>query len=395
MPGIFLSYRRADAAASAGRLFTSLSQHVGAENVFRDVASIEAGEDFEHAIRDAVEKAAVVLIVIGPRWLDLRTGDGTRRIDEPLDYVRREIELALSSDALVIPILVEGATVPTAESLPTPIRDLTKRNAVELSDKRWDVDVQDLLVQLGRRGVVAAQTDTSERSSSKRTYRLSTTAIAEYIPSFFSLLRQPRRFLAQRATGGASDLVRALVFFILTMLLGLAMLLSVYTPQESVIGFSLVALTLPLVATIALSAPLWAAVRIVGVTRHYAKLLVILLHQAAVLQLAVLVSVWMIVGALDLRSFDVVREALHDALQPGSSFDVAIETAMRTLEPIAVTREVRPAILAAGLVLLAALAWTMWSCGAYRQAFELSRTRSLAALVVLAALTWAVASLWI
>ena len=126
MPGIFLSYRRADAAASAGRLFTSLSQYVGAEHVFRDVASIEAGEDFEHAIRDAVEKAAVVLIVIGPRWLDLRAGDGTRRIEEPLDYVRREIELALSSDALVIPVLVEGAAVPTAESLPTTICDLDK-----------------------------------------------------------------------------------------------------------------------------------------------------------------------------------------------------------------------------------------------------------------------------
>ena len=254
MPGIFLSYRRADAAASAGRLFTSLSHYVGAEHIFRDVASIEAGEDFEHAIRDAAEKAAVVLIVIGPRWLDLRAGDGTRRIDEPLDYVRREIELALASDALVIPVLVEGATVPSAESLPTTIRDLTKRNAVELSDKRWDVDVQDLLRQLERRGVVAAQMHTSEQSSSKRTYRLSTSAIAEYIPSFFSLLRQPRRFLAQRASGRAPELVRAFVFFIVTVLLGLAMLFSVYTPKASVIGFSLVALTLPLVATIASSA---------------------------------------------------------------------------------------------------------------------------------------------
>ena len=66
---------------------------------------------------------------------------------------------------------------------------------------------------------------------------------------------------------------------------------------------------------------------------------------------------------------------------------------MRTLGPIAETREVRPATFAAGLLLLAALAWTIWSCGAYRQAFELSRARSMAALLVLAALTWAMSRL--
>ena len=128
MPGIFLSYRRADAAASAGRLFTSLSQYVGPKYIFRDLASIEAGEDFEQAIQDAVEKASVVLIVIGPRWLDLHTPGGTRRIDDPLDYVRREIELALSSHALLIPVLVEGASMPAAANLPSTIRDLAKRN---------------------------------------------------------------------------------------------------------------------------------------------------------------------------------------------------------------------------------------------------------------------------
>ena len=238
--------------------------------------------------------------------------------------------------------------------------------------------------------MIAAQMHTSEQNSTKRTYRLSTTAIAEYIPSFFSLLRQPRRFLAQRATGGAPELVRAFVFFILTVLVGLAMLLSVYTPKDSVIGFSLVALTLHLVATIASSALLWAAVRIVGVTGHYTKLLVILLHQAAVLQLAVLVSMWIIVGALDLRSFDVVRQSLHEALQPGSSIDVG--TGDRRAYARADSGDARGAAcnLRRWLVLLVALAWAIWSCGAYRQALELSRTRSMAALLIVAAFTWAV-----
>ena len=390
MPGIFLSYRRADAAASAGRLFTSLSQYVGAEHIFRDVASIEAGEDFEQAIRDALEKAAVVLIVIGQRWLDLRAPDGTRRIDDPLDYVRREIELALAGDALVIPVLVDGATMPAAESLPMTIRDLAKRNALEFSDRRWDADVQDLLRQLVRRGVAAVEVDTG---SARRTYRLSIAAIGEFIPGFFSLLRQPRRFLVQRATGGSFEIVRAFVFLFLTELIGLAMLLSVYTPKGSVIGFGLVALTLPVVASIALSAPLWAAARLVGATDHYEKLLIILLHQAAILQLAVLASTWMIVAALDLRSFDVVRETLHEALQPGSSFDMVLERAMRTLQPVAAANEVQLAIFAAVLLVLATLAWTLWSCGAYRQALELSRARSIAALLLLAAMVWALSRL--
>ena len=391
MPSIFLSYRRADAAASAGRLFTSLSRYAGAEHIFRDVVCIEAGEDFEVAIRDALEKAAVVLIVIGQRWLDLRAPDGNRRIDDPLDPVRREIELALSSDALLIPILVEGASMPSAGSLPMSIRDLTKRNALELSDRRWDVDVQDLLRQLVRRGVAVAEMDT--QSASERTYRLSPAAIYEYIPGFFSLLGQPRRFLVQRATGGAFEIVRAFVFLILTELIGLAMLLSVYTPKDSVIGFGLVAVTLPLVAGIALSAPLWAAARLVGATGHFRKVLIILLHQTAIVQLAVLVSTWMIVGALDLRSFNVVQEALREALQPGSSFGMALERVMRTLQPVAAASDVQLVIFVASLLLLVALAWLLWSCDAYRQALQLSSARSIAALLLLGALMWAVSRL--
>ena len=79
MPEIFLSYRRVDAAGTAGRLFDRLSQHFGAEQVFRDIDSIEAGDNFEQSIRDALRTATAVLVVIGPRWLDLRRDDGKRR----------------------------------------------------------------------------------------------------------------------------------------------------------------------------------------------------------------------------------------------------------------------------------------------------------------------------
>ena len=97
VPAIFLSYRRSDSVGAAGRLFDRLAEHFGADQVFRDIDSIEAGENFEESIRNALRLATVVLVVIGPRWLEARSQDGARRIDDPADYVRREIKLALSS----------------------------------------------------------------------------------------------------------------------------------------------------------------------------------------------------------------------------------------------------------------------------------------------------------
>ena len=105
VPAIFLSYRRSDSVGAAGRLFDRLAEHFGADQVFRDIDSIEAGENFEESIRNALRLATVVLVVIGPRWLEARSQDGARRIDDPADYVRREIETALSSDAAVVPCL--------------------------------------------------------------------------------------------------------------------------------------------------------------------------------------------------------------------------------------------------------------------------------------------------
>ena len=141
MAEIFVSYRRADAAGTAGRLFDRLAEHFGAAQVFRDVEDIEAGDPFERVIRDALGSAGAVLVVIGPRWLDARRSDGIRRIDDPRDYVRREIEVALASDAVVIPVLVENAVLPEAERLPESIRELIRRNALELSHQRWESDV--------------------------------------------------------------------------------------------------------------------------------------------------------------------------------------------------------------------------------------------------------------
>lgn len=392
MPEIFLSYRRADAAGTAGRLFDRLSQHFGAKQVFRDIDSIEAGDDFEQSIRDALRTAAAVLVVIGPRWLDLRQDDGTRRIDDPLDYVRREIELALSSDTIVIPVLVENAVLPPAELLPPSIRELTKRNAVELSHQRWENDVEDFIRRLEVRGIPAAEPRGSGGTTTRTaTYgRVVASALTGFISNLFSLLYQPRRFLGRCTQGRAADLTGAFVFFTVAVLLAIAILISAYTPVgESVVGFGFAVLAMGLLATVALSALLWVAWRLVGATRHYSRLLVVLLHQVAIVHLIVFVMTSIVLFGLDLRSRDVAREMMDEAMKPGSSANAALKAIRYRLEPLVEASEVRIALGLGGLVLLAGVVWIVRSWGAYRDAFGLGRSRSIAALAVSVLVAWA------
>ena len=395
MPEIFLSYRRADAAGTAGRLFDRLSQHFGAGQVFRDIDSIEAGDNFELSIRDAMRTATAVLVVIGPQWLELRRNDGTRRLDDPLDYVRREIELALDSDIIVIPVLVENAVLPAAELLPAPIRELTKHNAVELSQARWENDLEDFIRRLEVRGIPPAEPRGPEGPTTRTAAygRVVTSALAGFIPNLFSLLYQPRRFLSRCTQGRATDLIGAFVFFAVAVLLAVAMLISVYTPDQSVVSFGLAVLTIGVLATVALSALVWLAWRLVGATRHYARLLVVLLHQMAVLHLAVFMMMATVLFGLDLRSRNVAREAMHEAMKPGSSAGAAFDAIRNRWEPLVDTSEVRIALVVGGLVLIAGAAWIVRSWGAYRDAFGLGRWRSAAALVVAALLAWAGARL--
>jgi predicted ATPase len=142
---VFLSYRRGDAAGHAGRLADHLLDRFGQGSVFMDVESIEAGADFTAEIERAISGSAAVLVVIGPGWLAARTSHGGRRLDDPADFVRREIEVALASEVRVIPVLVGGASMPPESDLPAPIAPLARRNAVELQDRRWREDVQALV----------------------------------------------------------------------------------------------------------------------------------------------------------------------------------------------------------------------------------------------------------
>ncbi len=151
MPGIFISYRRQDSQSAAGRLADSLKEQLPEAALFRDVETIEAGDNFVRAIDGALESCGVLLAVIGPRWVSIQDAAGRRRLDDPGDYTRLELATALARpDVRVIPVLVDGAVMPAPQDLPDDLKALSLRNAVELTDKRWDYDVAQLARTLRR-----------------------------------------------------------------------------------------------------------------------------------------------------------------------------------------------------------------------------------------------------
>jgi WD40 repeat protein len=142
---VFISYRREETAYPAGWLYDRLVEHLGQGQVFKDVDSIELGDDFVEVITAAVADCDVLLALIGNRWLTITGDDGRRRLEEPDDFVRLEIEAALTRGIRVIPVLVDGARMPRAADLPPSLAKLVRRQALELSPSRFDFDTGRLL----------------------------------------------------------------------------------------------------------------------------------------------------------------------------------------------------------------------------------------------------------
>jgi hypothetical protein len=386
MPEIFLSYRRADAAASTGRLYDHLARHFGAEQIFRDIDSIDAGEDFERSIRVALEDAAAVLIIIGRDWLALRSADGTPRLEEPGDYVRREIELALASNALVVPVLVDTAAFPEAHRLPATIQGLARRNAVELTHRHWQRDTEALMQQLEMLGIAAVEPP-ADRSSAER--GLVVGAVAAFFPDLLHLMRRPRAFLRGR-TRGTQILARALLFYALTAMLAVITLAVAYMPRQPM-GFAGSVIIGGFLLMILLSLPLWLGWRLVGARRHYSRLLCVASYQAGVLHLFAFVAMAIVIVGIDLQARDVFQETVANALAPGRSLDSAMEVIEARLVPLVITFEFRIALLVATAFAAGGFVWLVYSWSAYRDAFGFGRARSIAATAIAAvALTTAV-----
>ena len=141
---IFISYRREDAAYPASWLHERLAERFGQEQVFQDIDSIQLGDDFVEVITRAVGSCDVLLVLIGKRWLSSRDKHG-RRLDDPEDFVRLEIEAALARDVRIIPILVGGARMPTAGELPPSLGMLARRQALELHASQFGADISRLI----------------------------------------------------------------------------------------------------------------------------------------------------------------------------------------------------------------------------------------------------------
>jgi TPR repeat protein len=147
--GVFISYRRSDSAAAAGRLADTLIRHFGADQVFFDRDGIEAGAAFPEVIQRVLDSCQVLLAVIGPQWLWAHDAAGRRRLDDPEDCVHREIASALGrADAHVIPILLNGVPMPPADHLPEPLAELAVRNARHFNDESWRDQIHGLTVFL-------------------------------------------------------------------------------------------------------------------------------------------------------------------------------------------------------------------------------------------------------
>jgi hypothetical protein len=175
MAGVFISYRRSDSDVAAGRLADNLMEIFGRDAIFRDVDTLEPGEDYTIALDHALDSCAAVIAMIGPRWSNIIDAAGHRRLEDPRDWVRAEIRRALERGIRVIPVLI-SATMPRETDIPADLKPLLQRQALEVSDRHWKQDV-DLLAQVLEKvpGITRRTSfgETSQQTSAQATSKTS------------------------------------------------------------------------------------------------------------------------------------------------------------------------------------------------------------------------------
>lgn len=153
----FICYRREDTGPHAGRLWSDLRNHFGEESVFRDIDSIEPGRRWEKAIDEAIGSCDAVIAVIGTQWLTVEQARRwrfiqrrRRRLDDPNDRLRRELETALERDVRTFPVLVDAAGMPERERLPGALVGLASLQAFVITEDAWDYRVAELIKKITR-----------------------------------------------------------------------------------------------------------------------------------------------------------------------------------------------------------------------------------------------------
>jgi hypothetical protein len=377
MPAIFISYRREDTISATGRLADVLAARYGPTEIFRDVEAIEAGADFRVALVGALAAAQVVLVIIGRSWFAGRRRTGSPDQEDPEDYVRFEIETALASDVPVIPVLVEGARMPDPEKLPLSIRALAYRQAHEMSESRWNYDIERLVEVVTRHTGITpiARAQTRGGLAGLLDHPLMS-AIVSTPRDLVRLLYEPRRFLAARGAGPQDELTRAFVFVLVSQLIAGMLVVQEWPTRSSLPQFISTAPVLTLLAALAVSVPVYQAWRLCGARHEYRRVLVIVLYQCAFIGLGVAVGTLItLIGMNMMLPGEVNQLASNPTLQRASAFLAHLQS-QPDGEPWVI------ASMISGLIGLGLLIWGLATWESYRIVLHQSRTRSWAALAL-------------
>jgi TIR domain len=203
MNNVFISYRRDDSAGYAGRLADALEPMLGPGKIFRDVEDIHPGDDFVKAIEKNLKNAYAVLVVIGKNWLTAQDAEGLMRLNDPKDFVRLEIEMALKDNLQVVPVLVNNAVMPKPEELPESIAAIAYRQALEISDIRWDDDVKRLykVLTASKKGDEQQSSLTRWLNAKSRNFRIFAVSLALLLLASIGFVLARPYFLAPDFSG--------------------------------------------------------------------------------------------------------------------------------------------------------------------------------------------------
>jgi hypothetical protein len=210
---IFISYRVQDTAGETGRLVDALKHHFDDDQLFMDIENLEPGADFTEAISRSLSICDVVLVVIGPRWTGPREGQPPR-IQEENDWVRLEVATALQRNVRVVPLLVDGGSLPRLEDLPPDLQPLLRRQSMEISNKRWRYDTEQLISFLVNTAGITPRRFTQEKRTVAETPKKSRTwlyvaggfglALALMIGLALMVDDEPTKDLPTGTTGGST-----------------------------------------------------------------------------------------------------------------------------------------------------------------------------------------------
>lgn len=415
MAEIFLSYRRQDSQSATGRLADSLEAWFGPEHVFRDHDAIVAGEDFADAIRRAIDASTVVLVVIGPRWVGAADAQGRQRLALADDFVRIEIESALDAGVPLVPVLVEGATMPGAHQVPDSLAAFTRCQAMELSELRWRYDARRLCEVLHERFAIEALVEESPPTGASPALTLTSgpvpgsragTAGRGWMPAatrlaidVLDLATHPTRLILRRQTGKASDHIRAFVFLVSSLAVGnLVLLLSFSVPPEvprSAFGELVHTLSLTasgvllgvFVVTLLLivKALAW---RLAGTRIEYRQLSLVFAYIAAGLWAGLCFGAFMFGQGLQFSDEGAFgRMALNlwparDVLPLGTPWAERVAAAERAIAPALATGPVQVAMLVTLGIWFATGCWLMVAWQGFSMSFRVSRWRALLATTI-------------